>query len=125
MALEEMIASARRLERLNERAAEIAAPLLEARLKASATAGTTPDGKAWAPTKRGARAMPGAAKAISVRAIGPTIRVTLEGVEVFHNFGRPGHEERRQIIPDNGAAMPAMVREVLDEALAKAWAELA
>jgi hypothetical protein len=124
MALEEMIAHARSLERLNERAAEIAAPLLEARLKASAAAGTTPDGKAWAPTKRGARAMPGAARAVSVRAIGPTIRVSLDGVEVFHNFGRPGHEERRQIIPDNSGTMPDMVREVLDLALAKAWEEL-
>jgi hypothetical protein len=123
--LESMIASARKLGRLNERAAEIAAPLLEARLRAMASQGVSPDGKPWAPrVKDGGRAMRNAASAISVRAIGPTIRVTLDGVEVFHHFGRGATEVRRPVIPDQGGPMPDVVREVLEEAMTKAWAEL-
>ena len=121
--IEDWIADMQRMAVIGERAAQIAAPLLEARLKASAAAGTTPDGAPWAPTMRGARAMPNAAKAINVRAIGQTVRVTLDAVESIHHFGRPGHEVPRQIIPYAGT-MPAMVQEVLDEAFAKAWAEV-
>ena len=123
--LEEMIAAQRMMgRRLAERTAEIAAPLLEARLKASAAAGTSPDGQPWAARKDGGRAMANAAKAISVKAIGDVVRVTLDGPEVFWHYGARG-APRRPVIPDGGGPMSRLVQTVLDEASAKAFAELA
>lgn len=123
-ALDEMIASFRQMSQLPERVAERVAPALEAKLKATASAGTSPDGKPWAPKKDGGRAMPNAAQAISVRAIGPTVRVTLSGPEVFHHYGRGSTEVRRPIIPDSGAGMPPVVADILEEESAKAFEEL-
>lgn len=122
--LEEMIDAHRSLGRLDERTAEIAAPLLEQALKGTAAAGQSPAGGAWAPTKKGARAMAGAAKAIAVKAYGKIVRVALTGPEVFHHYGVRG-EPRRPVIPDGGGAIPPVVAAVLDKASSKAFEELA
>lgn len=120
MSLDEMIDSFRNLADLPTEVAKQAAPLLEARLKASAAAGTSPDGKAWAVKKDGGRAMVNAAAAISVRAIGLVVRVTLAGVEVYHQFSKKKGEPRRPIIPDAGGPMPKVVQDVLEQATEKA-----
>jgi len=122
--LEEMIASLRSLDELPTRTAELAAPALERALKATAAAGTSPDGQAWAAKKTGGRAMTNAAKAISVKALGPVVRVTLDGPEVFHHFGKGSSEVRRPVIPDGGAGIPDVVGKVLEEASARAFDEL-
>jgi hypothetical protein len=122
--LEEMIAGARALAELPERTAQIAAEKLDQAVKASASAGQSPDGKAWAPTKKGGRAMANAASHITTRAIGPVIRQTLSGVDVFHHYGKGASEERRPVIPDAGGPLPKLVADVLDEASAQAFDEL-
>lgn len=122
--LDDMIRSLRSISKLDERAATIAAPLLESALKATANAGTTPDGQPWAPRKKdGGRAMAGAASAISAGASGDTVRVTLRGPEVFWHFGERG-APRRQVIPDGGGEMPAVVSDVLKKSTAQAFQEL-
>lgn len=121
--LEDMAASLRALGRLPERTAELAAPALETALKATAAAGQAPDGSAWAPTKKGARAMAGAAKALAVRAYGAVVRVVLSGPEVFWHYGVKG-APRRPVIPDGGGEIPSVVADVLAVASAKAFEEL-
>lgn len=75
-----------------------AAAEVQAQLRATASAGQTPDGKAWAATKDGRRAMVNAAQAITARAAGRDIVIELNGPEVFHHYGVRGAEPR-QIIP--------------------------
>ena len=122
--LEEMIQAHRDLRKIDERTAEIAAPLLEAALKSTAAAGQSPSGGAWAPTKKGGRAMAGAAKAIAVKAYANVVRVVLSGPEVFHHYGVRG-EPRRPVIPDAGGEIPPVVADVLDKASGKAFEQLA
>jgi hypothetical protein len=121
--LEAMIGSLRRMDKLDERAAQLAAPLVEAAIKATASAGTSPDGKAWAPTKAGGRAMPGAAKAVSAKALGNVVRVTLAGKEVFWHYGQRGAPPR-PVIPLGGVEPPPVVRAAIDKAIAKAFDEI-
>lgn len=122
--IEEMIASLERLEELPKRTAEIAAEKLDARVKATAAAGTSPDGKAWAPKKKGGRAMANAAAHIATRAYGHIVRMTLTGPDVFHQFSQKKGEPAREVIPGAGGAMPAVVADVLEEATAQAFDEL-
>lgn len=122
--LEDMVASTRALEGLPELAAKKAAKKLEQALKATAAAGTTPDGKAWAPTKVGGRAMANASSHVRVMALGPVVRVVLEGTDVFHHYGRGKTEVRRQVIPDAGAGVPELVARIVQEASDEAFAEL-
>lgn len=122
-ALDEMISGLRGLGKLEERAAAIAAPMLEAELKATAAAGTTPSGEPWAPTKKGARAMKGAAKAVAAKAFGDVVRVSLTGPEVFHHAGVRG-EPRRQVIPYGGVDMLPEVKTIIDKATAQAFDEI-
>ena len=99
-----------------------ASPLVEQALKASAAAGTTPEGQAWAPKKTGGRAMPNAAKAIAVKAFPTVVRVVLTGVEVFGHYGKGAMQVARKIIPDTGA-MPKVVAEALKRASDEAFAK--
>ena len=123
--IEDMIAAHRSLERLPERVAELAAPLLDAAIKATAAAGTTPDGKAWAPVKAsGARSNVHAAEHISTRALGDVVRMVLDGPDVYAHFGKRGIQEPRTIIPLAGGAIPVVVSEAIDKATAQAWSEL-
>jgi len=115
-----MIDDMRALGTLPERVAKLAAPKIEAALRASAAAGTSPTGAPWAPRKKdGGRAMAGAASAISVEAIGPVVRVKLTGPEVFHHYAARG-ETRRQVIPDTGIDAVPAVANALDAALEEA-----
>jgi hypothetical protein len=122
--LEEMIDRARSLQGLHELAASKAAKKLAQALKATAAAGTTPDGKGWAPTKAGGRAMAGAAGHVRVMALGPVVRVVLDGFEVYHHYGKGKTEVRRQVIPDAGAGVPELVARIVKEAADEAFAEL-
>lgn len=115
-----MIAALDRLARAPEEAARLAAPLVEAELRATAAAGTDPDGHPWPQRKAGGRAMAGAASHITCVARGPVVRATLNGPDVFHHFGARG-EPRRQVLTDPGA-IPAGVAKALDRAAAQAFA---
>jgi hypothetical protein len=103
--------------------ARYAAPLVEAEVKKTAAAGTSPDGEAWAPRKKdGARPMVNAAAHVSAKAFGPTIRVFLKGADVFHHYATRG-EPRRQVIPE-GAALPAGIARAIATGCARAFREL-
>jgi hypothetical protein len=122
--LAEFIGRVRKLGGLATDAAKLAAPLVEKAVKATADAGTTPDGAAWAPRKRdGGRALVNAAKALSAKAVGASVVVTLKGVEVIHNFAR-GRIPARQILPDGGAGIPKNVAAAVDEASALAFTRI-
>jgi len=116
------VARLRRLRELAALAAKIAAPRIEAQLKASAAAGTTPDGTPWAPRARGGRALANAGAAISVAALGTTVIVTLSGPEVYHQHGS-GHVPKRAIIPDSGT-LPAPTARLVDESAREAFSRL-
>lgn len=113
-----MIAALRALRDIAASAAEEAAPLIEAALKETAAAGTTPDGDRWKPTKGGERPMVNAADHITVVARGTTVRATLKGPDVFHNYGAGG--TRRQVLPDMEADTPPAIVEAIEEAVARA-----
>lgn len=119
--LEAMIADFRELgEGYEPEAVRRATPLVEQALKQSASAGTTPEGAAWASKKGGGRAMPNAAKAIAVKAFPGVVRVVLTGVEVFHHFGKGVSEVRRRIIPDTGT-IPQLIADALKRASDEAF----
>jgi hypothetical protein len=83
------------------RVAAKAAPLVDAAIKKTATAGQTPDGTAWQPKKDGGRPLVNAAAHIQTRAVGALVVTTLSGPDVFHHLGAGG-KPHRQIIPDSG-----------------------
>lgn len=81
---------------------------VEAAARATAAAGTAPDGSAWKPTKEGGKPLAGAAGAISAVVSGTTravITLILRGHYVVHHFGRKGAKKgtglpAREILPD-------------------------
>lgn len=100
-----------------------AAPLVDAALKATARAGTTPDGQAWKPKAVGGRPLVHAADAISTKASGNLVVATLTGPTVFHHKGLGGKPQRR-VLPDSGE-LPAGVRKAVMRAATEVFHELA
>lgn len=114
--MDDMIAAARAGYGLRgEDLARACVPYVDEAVKATAEAGTTPDGTPWEPRKDGGRALANAAAALSTRAVGDVVQVTLRAPEAIHNFGT-GHVPRRQILPDGGAGIPQNVADALDRA---------
>jgi hypothetical protein len=70
-------------------------------LRSTANAGTTPEGKPWAPTKKGERALENAASQIGVRVAGLNLVITLSegsGHATWWHWGTRGAEPR-YVIP--------------------------
>lgn len=103
--LDAMIASLRSLATLSEDAAKLAAPLVLEVNKATAKAGTTPEGVPWKDKQDGGRPLVNAADHISAKAVGPVVVISLKGVDVVHHVG--GRNPKRQIIPAGGGKLPA------------------
>lgn len=102
------------------KAAPAAAAAMQGALRATAAAGTAPDGSPWAPRKRdGGRALAGAASAITVRPVGTVLLAKLRFPEVIHDAGNPPILPRRQIIPHG--ALPETVMQAIKDALIEAW----
>lgn len=98
-ALDRMIASARfAAKSFGSEGVKASRAQVESEIKATANAGTSPDGEAWAPRKDGGRAMAGAASHITVSVQGTSIVIALKGPDVFHHYGVRG-EPRRNVIP--------------------------
>lgn len=97
-----------------------ATPGVEAALRATAAAGTTPEGQAWAPTQKGGRAMVHAPEHIEAKAAGGAIRVTLKGPDAFHNYGAGRGHVKRQVLP-SGGELPDGVAEALSAAAGKVF----
>jgi hypothetical protein len=121
-ALDDMIATLRRLADLPRDAASAAAPLVDEAIKTTVRAGQDPDGKAWPAKKLGGPALVHAADHISTKAVGTVIRTTLTGVEVFHQYGAGGVQKRR-MLPDPGT-MPKGVEAALRKGASAAFERL-
>lgn len=115
-----------RLTAMRGMAAEVAreaAPQVEAVVRRTAAAGTSVEGKAWPPTRSGARALPDAASAVTAAAVGTTVVISLKGPYVFHNSAAGA--DRRRILPEEGAGIPAPLAKVLLEASQRVFARRA
>ncbi len=142
---EDFIAGVERLSRMNAEVAKAALEPVTEAARASASAGETPTGEAWAPLADGGQALPGAAGAITSSATGTRIELRVGKPYVFHQHGAGGHSTtkeaeraraktkarqaktgtnskfhapRRQILPDPGDAIPGPMKEALREAAA-------
>lgn len=124
-ALEEMAADFQRLAdgSFDAEVQRRATPLVEAAVKASAAAGTTPDGQPWAVRKDGGRALVNAAAAIAVKSYPGVLRIILTGVEVFAHFGKGARQVARKIIPDTGT-MPKAIADAIGQATDEAFARV-
>jgi hypothetical protein len=102
------------------RAAAAAAPLVQEAAKATAAAGTTPTGEAWAPRKKdGGRAMANAAGAVRAYALGAIITIALSGVEVYHHLSK---SHPRKVIPDAGGdTIPTTIADAIERGAVRAW----
>lgn len=117
--LDNLIARLRRSKDFVARAAPAAAAAVEGVLRATASAGTSPDGAAWEPRVRdGGRALPKAAGAITCKAVGTVLLAKLAFPYSLHDQGQ-GHAVKRQIMP-HGSAPPA-VMDAIKRALIDAW----
>lgn len=99
-ALTRLAARLRAVPALGPAIAAAAAPAVLVAARATAAAGMTPDGKAWAPRKAdGGRALADASSALDVRTEGDVIVLELTGVYVYH-------QATRRILPSSGLAVP-------------------
>lgn len=118
-ALDAMIRSLRGIRGIaNEIAAE-AAPLVQGVVRASAAAGRDLNGKPWPPKRDGTRALPDAASAVTAQALGSAVVVTLTGAYVYHDSAEG--PDRRRILPDTGAGLPAPISDALTEAATRVF----
>lgn len=103
---------------LLEGAAPLIADALRAELSATITSHETPDGKPWAPRKRGyAPVLNNAVSALRVTSDGTLIVMTILGIEARHNHGWVRGGTKRQMIPsdnDTTGLPPRMVRAIQD-----------
>jgi hypothetical protein len=127
--LDAMIAKVRRVGVLAETVAKRAAPEVQTTLRASAAAGSAPDGSAWAPKKDGGRPLANAPHAIEVSASGTVITARLVGtatgsqkVQAIQHYGTKRIPARR-IIPAAGEGLPKPVEAAVRRVAVKAFEE--
>lgn len=111
-AMSAMIEHLQGLKKLPEDVVREAAEEVLKAARATAAAGTTPDGKPWAPTKTGGRALVNAAEHLSIKILGRALVLTLKGIDVVHNFGT-GRNPKRQVLPDGGAGIPKNIADAI------------
>lgn len=123
-AVDELRAFARaigNLDGLTERAAQEAAPLVEAAARKTAAAGKDPYGSTWQPKKDGGRPLEHAAEHIHARAIASSVEISIEGPDAWHNIGAGGRPVR-QVIPD--VEVPAAISDAVEQGAARAFAAI-
>jgi hypothetical protein len=105
--------------------AKEAAPLIEAAVKATAAAGTTPSGQPWQPKKDGGPPLVHAADKVTAKATGATVLIELDVPEVFHQRSKGGRLPRREVIPSGGdGALPEPVAKACAAAAARVFARV-
>jgi hypothetical protein len=122
---EELAAFAARLRSLKgfaQAATEAAAPLVEAEVKRTASAGTATDGNPWPAKKDGGRALPSAADAVTAAANGAFVILKLLGPYVYHQRAKPD-DHRRPILPTS-AQLSSGIRAALAEGCRRAFERL-
>lgn len=76
-------------------------PVLQGQLAAAAADNRSVSGKTWKPTKAGNKPLAGVMGAVTVKAIGTIVLITLTGYHVFHEFGARG-TPARPLLPHGG-----------------------
>jgi len=110
--LDRMIEACRSMALIPREAAPLIGAKLEQLLAASNSAGTSPEGAAWAATKAGNLPLRGAMGAIKVDVITTRIIVTLTGHYVFHQRGTTRTPARPMIPAMLDAKMAGAIREI-------------
>jgi hypothetical protein len=101
---------------LSDQIAARAAEKMQLEITRTLSAGTTPEGGAWAPRRKdGGRAYANAASKVTTQASGSLIRMVLKGPEVYGHFGGKGRLPRT-MLPDAGAGVPPSVAESIRQA---------
>lgn len=120
-ALAAQIARLRALPKaMTQDAAPAVAVELERELVAQIGRAEGPDGKPWPLTKGGGRALQGAARDLTVRAIGDVVLARLDGVHARHHLGAVRGAVRRPILPSGRLPDPMTraVKHVLEQRFA-------
>lgn len=100
---------------LEEAIAKKAEVTLQNAVMQTLVAGETPEGKPWAPKRKGGgRAYANAGSTLVTKADGAYVRMTITGPDVYGHFGRTGKQIARRMLPDAGAGMPKEVADALD-----------
>lgn len=120
--LNEQIRRIRSIPKLARAAAPEVAQEVKREIDATIAAGTDPEGNPWPATKSGDPALVNAARAVSVRAVGSVVLVTLTGPEVHHHRGGTRGHVRRPIIPTRG--LPGPMTKAIRTVLARRFGEL-
>lgn len=123
--LEQMIARMKQLGSFNERAAELAAPLMQDAAREAANAGVDPNGKPWPAKKDGTRALEHAADHVRAESHGDRVDLIVDGPEFWHQtIKEGGPHPQRKLIPSVGDALPPALKAAADEGAARAFAEM-
>jgi len=122
--LDGIIDRVRALGRFPEELAATAAPGVEAAVKATAAAGTTPAGKPWAPKKDGTSPLTNAAAAVHARAVGTVIELRLDGTSTGSQKVQAIQNTRRNILPPKGEGVPAPIVKAISDAAAKTFSRI-
>lgn len=125
MSLDTIMQKIRALGGLAATAAHRAAPLVEERSTATAAAGTTPTGQAWAPKKDGTPALVNAAAAVSVVALDTVVQIKLIDSSTGSAQVQSIQQAKRKIIPSLGDAIPGPIVAELRKGAEQAFQELA
>ena len=123
--LDNFIGGMGRLGNVADLAAKIAAPKLDALVKAQVAAGVDPSGKPWRLKKDGDRALVNAARAVRAEADGEYIYLVVEGPEYWHQVAKAdGSLPQRKMIPEDGDELSEEMMKILDESVDEALARL-
>lgn len=101
-------------EHFAESVAKEAAPRVQAALRASAAAGTDPDGTPWADRKEGGQAYANSSSKVTAKALANIVQCGVTGPEVFGQFGAHGMPTRKTI-PAVGDDLPPAIVDALTE----------
>lgn len=119
--LDTLMARLRAVDQIGHAIATGARAGVERVVRATAAAGTTPDGEAWAPTKEGDKALPNAAAAISVVVSGTTkavLTMVLRPPYVFHQRSKSKGKKglpRRVVLPEAENGVPAAIADEIEQ----------
>lgn len=97
--------------------------VIEAELKRTANAGTTPDGEQWKPTIEGNPPLANAARAIAVVSEGNKVYVTIRGPEARHHLGAGRGRVKREIIYTSENDLPETLLERMRAVVARVFEE--
>jgi hypothetical protein len=120
--LQEQIARVRAIPKLAKKAAPEVATEVGRMLEESARRGNDPDGEPWLRKITGGQPLTGAYRAISTRAVGSVVIISLTGKEVYHHTGATRGHVRRRIIPTRG--IPGPVAESVKTVLSRRFGAL-